>query len=352
MKPNRSNSLALLIFAALFGGPLGAQAQDGTSLRVVIGDDEEDPTPTLLNSRGGRSVSEGAEFLLLPIGARAVGMGGAVTGLRGTGELVMWNPAGVAGLEKTRLLFNHSEGAFDTRSEVLAVLWPTGSLGTLAATYFLVDYGELASTNVEGAVQGTINFRNQEFLLSYATRLIGSLEAGINYKIIQLIFRCDGVCAEHGSFTRTTHAVDLGLLYDRPAGLPVTVGGAIRHLGFALQGANEDDPLPTRVRMGVAYRPLTSFTSDSTFVLALALDVEDEWRDLGRPDLMVGSELGFSNQFFLRGGYSFLNSGLGGPALGLGLTYDWFYLDLSRGFDDLSTAAGEEATQVTFGVIF
>ncbi len=347
MKLNRSNCLALLAFAALFGVPLAAQAQSG----VVVREDEE-PTQILRTNGGSPTASEGAEFLLLPIGARAVGMGGAVTGLRGTGDLVMWNPAGVAGLDKTRLLFNHSEGAFDTRSEVLAVLWPTGSVGTLAATYYLVDYGELASTNVEGAVQGTINFRNQEFLLSYATRIVGTLEAGVNYKIIQLIFRCDGVCAEHGSFTRTTHAVDLGLLYDRPVGLPVTVGGAIRHLGFALQGANEDDPLPTRVRLGLAYQPLSSFTGDSTFALAVAVDVEDEWRDLGRPDLMVGSELGFAQQFFLRGGYSFLGSGLGGPALGLGVTYDWFYLDLSRGFDDLSSAAGEEAVQVTFGVIF
>ncbi len=351
MKPNRSNSLALLALAALFGGPLGAQAQDGASYRVVLQDDEEtlDPRP---HTRSGGAASEGAEFLLLPIGARAVGMGGAVTGLRGTGELVMWNPAGVAALENTRLLFNHSEGGFDTRSEVLAVLWPTGSVGTLAVTYYLVDYGELASTNVEGAVQGTINFRNQEFLLSYATRIIGPLEAGINYKIIQLVFRCDGVCAEHGSFTRTTHAVDLGVLYHLPAGLPLTVGGAIRHLGFALQGANEDDPLPTRVRVGVAYQALSSFTQDSTFALSLGVDLEDEWRDLGKPDLMVGSELGFAQQFFLRGGYSFLDSGLGGPSLGLGVTYDWFYLDLSRGFDDLSAAAGEEAVQVTFGVIF
>ncbi len=67
---------------------------------------------------------------------------------------------------------------------------------------------------------------------------------------------------------------------------------------------------------------------------------------------MVGSELGVAEQFFLRAGYSFLDAGLGGPTLGLGLTYDWFYLDLSRGFDDISAATGEEAVQVTFGVIF
>ena len=51
-------------------------------------------------------------------------------------------------------------------------------------------------------------------------------------------------------------------------------------------------------------------------------------------------------------GYAFLGTGLGGPSLGLGVTYDWFYLDLSRGFDDVTAATGDEAVQVTFGVIF
>jgi hypothetical protein len=34
------------------------------------------------------------------------------------------------------------------------------------------------------------------------------------------------------------------------------------------------------------------------------------------------------------------------------LTYDWFYLDLSRGFDEITTATGEESVQVSFGIIF
>lgn len=343
-KPSKLALLALLL------GPLAVPSLAGAQSHIMSSEEEEGSAQPI-RGRGG-SANEGATFLLVPVGARAVGMGGAVTGLRGIGELVLWNPAGVAGLEDRRLLFNHSEAVFDTRSDVLALLWPTESLGTLAVTYYLVDFGDLASTDSDGMVQGNINVRNQEFLLSYAAALVGDLEVGINYKLIQLIFRCDGQCADQQSFTRTTHAVDLGLILGSVAGLPLSVGGSIRHLGFPLQGAVEEDPLPTRVRVGVAYRPLSSFSSDSTFGLAVALDVEDQWRDLGDPDVMVGSELGVAQSFFLRAGYSFLNSGFGGPTLGLGLVYDWFYVDLSRGFDDLTTATGEEAVQVSFGVIF
>jgi hypothetical protein len=329
----------------LLGAPPPAGAQE-----ALQSSGEE--APEVKQRSGASRTSEGAEFLLLPVGARAVGMGGAVTGLRGSGDLLLWNPSGVASLKGIQLLFNHSETAFDTRSEVLSFLLPVESMGTLGVTYYLVDYGELPSTGVDGAVQGSINLRNQEFLVTFAARLVSTLDFGVNYKLIQLVFRCDGQCVDSESFTRSTHAVDLGLIYDRIAGIPLSFGASVRHLGFDLKGATEEDPLPTRVRVGVAYDALSAFTKDENLRLALALDVEDHARDIGNPDFMVGSEFGVAEAFFLRAGYAFLDTGLGGPSLGLGVTYDWFYLDLSRGFDDVTSATGDEAVQVTFGVVF
>lgn len=346
MRRNLSSCAPFAALLALWGAPLPAAAQDG----LLPGSGDE---PSETNRRSQASgLTEGAEFLLLPIGARAVGMGGAVTGMRGAGDLLLWNPSGVAGLKNLQLLFNHSETAFDTRSEVLSLLWPMESLGTFGVTYYLVDYGDLASTGVDGAVQGSINFRNQEFLVTFASRLVGPVEFGVNYKLIQLVFRCEGRCVDSESFTRSTHAVDLGLIYDRVAGIPVSFGASLRHLGFALKGASSEDPLPTRIRLGLAYEAFSAILKDENVKLALAVDVEDRWRELGDPDVMVGSEFGIAEAFFLRAGYAFLDTGLGGPSLGLGVTYDWFYLDLSRGFDDVSTATGDEAVQVTFGVVF
>lgn len=346
MRPNPSSPAFLATLLALWGVPQVAGAQD------PIMPSGEELGQGRVQRVETRRAQEGAEFLLLPIGARAVGMGGAVTGMRGSGDLLLYNPAGVTGLENVGLLFNHSQTAFDTRSEVISLLWPFESLGTFGVTYFLVDYGELPSTSSEGAVQGTISFRNQEFLLTYANRLFARLEFGVNYKLIQLVYRCDGLCSGQQSFTRTTHAMDLGLIYDRIAGIPLALGASVRHLGFALKGANEDDPLPTRLRVGAAYEVLSTFLQDEAFALTLALDLEDQARYLGEPDVMLGSEFGVAQTFFLRAGYAFLDSGLGGPTLGFGLTYDWLNLDLSRGFDDVSAASGDQATQLTFGVTF
>lgn len=346
MKPSLFSLSAFIgLCSLLLGSTSAADAQDALQ-------GERRSSRISGNSDGGVA-NEGAEFLLIPTGARAVGMGGAVTAVRGSGEAVLWSPAGLAGLERRGVFFNHSESAFETKSQVLGLLWPTESIGTFAVTYYLVDFGQLASTDVDGSVQGTIGFRNQEFLLSFARPVVGSLEAGVSYKLIQLVLRCEGRCPAQQSFTRTTHAVDLGLIYSNPIGLPITVGGAVRHLGFALEGATEDDPLPTRVRLGVSYKDaLSSFTQNEMFVLALAVDLEDQWRELGNPDVMIGSELGVAQFFFLRAGYAFQQTGIGGAALGLGLTHDWFYIDLSRGFDEISAATGEELLQVSFGVNF
>lgn len=303
-------------------------------------------------SRERGVLTEGAEFLLLPVGARSFAMGGAVTALKGSGEAVIWNPAGVASLERKRLLFNHAENAFDTSTDILALIWPTKKLGTFGVTYYLVDFGNLDNTDDQGRVQGSINFRNQEFLLTYARNVLGGLDLGVNYKLIQVIFRCDGLCPEQKSFTRTTHALDLGILYERVMGLPIRLGGSVRHLGFPIQGDSQSDALPTRVRLGIGYEAVKAISADSPFALVLALDVQDRLRELGDPDVMLGSELSVAESFFLRAGYAFVEQAAGGPAIGVGIEYDWFYLDLSRGFDDISAATGEESVQVSFGVIF
>jgi hypothetical protein len=310
------------------------------------------PTEPISATDESVEAEEGAQFLLLPVGARTVGMGGAVSALSGNPESVLWAPAGLAGLDDGRLFFNHHEGVFDTRSEVLAFLWPTKAIGTFGLTYYLVDFGELASTGSDGTVIGTLNVRNQEFLLTYAGRIVGPLEAGMSYKLIQLITRCDGLCTDVQSETQTTHAFDLGVILEDLGGIPVALGGSVRNIGFDLKGANDTDRLPSRVRVGLAYQALSAFTSDTTFALALAIDIEDQVRALGNPDLMIGTEFGVAQMFYLRAGYAFLQAQPDVPTLGLGLRHSWFYLNMSRGFDEVSSATGEESIQVSFGVIF
>ena len=343
MRPNRSNLAVLASLLAYLAIPPHAGAQD----RIMPGGGDE-----LTGQRTGSAQSaEGAAFLLLPVGARAVGMGGAVTGMQGSGDLLLWNPAGVASMQNVNLFFNHSETVFDTQSEVISALFSFSSIGNLGITYYLVDYGDLPSTGNDGSVQGNINYRNQEFLFTFAGNVVESLKFGVNYKLVQIVFNCDGLCTGQQSFTRTTSAFDFGLIYELGV-VPIALGASVRHLGFPLKGLTQEDPLPTRVRVGMAWTIIAPSTTNQLFGLALAMDLEDQWREIGNPDVMLGSEFGVGEIVFVRAGYAFLDSGLGGPSLGLGVTYDWFYIDFSRGFDDITTATGDEAVQLSFGVTF
>ena len=51
----------------------------------------------LLAHQGSAQQSSEALFLLLPVGAQAVGMGQAVVAQRGGSEEVWWNPSAIAG---------------------------------------------------------------------------------------------------------------------------------------------------------------------------------------------------------------------------------------------------------------
>ncbi len=106
---------ALVGLLGVLGRPVLAEAQSGIRGGGTTG-----------NGQSSESVAtEGAEFLLLPTGARSAGMGGAVTALRGNYEAVLYSPAGLADLSKRRMLFTHSESAFETSSQLLALFWPT-----------------------------------------------------------------------------------------------------------------------------------------------------------------------------------------------------------------------------------
>ena len=80
---------------------------------------------------------EGALFLLLPVGAQGVSLGRAMTWVGGA-EGAFWNPAGLAEVDRSQgVLFrgDHPAGT----ATAATVLWASPGVGTLGASYFLLD---------------------------------------------------------------------------------------------------------------------------------------------------------------------------------------------------------------------
>jgi hypothetical protein len=298
---------------------------------------------------------EGAAFLLLPVGARATALGQASVADGGSSEALFWNPAGLATLTRGEFAIHHYT-AFFGDGDAAVVVVPSTRLGSFALGAYLVDYGDLPVTREEGGPEpvGRVSPRNVALLATYATQIAGGVAAGIGYKLVQFRVDCTGDCRDIPTATGTTHAVDVGARWQLP-GVPVSVGAALRNVGFDLQVTNraQADPLPMRVQVGMAYDLLHPPPGVEAFDVRVLADVRGT---VGRgslaPVTLVGVESGVGDRVRFRGGYAFLDSEARGPSIGLGLLLGSVAVDIARAFHANDALGEKEPVHFSFRVIF
>jgi hypothetical protein len=302
-------------------------------------------------AQNGEPETGGAAFLLIPVGARATGLGQAAIADGGSSEAVFWNPAGLATLEHSEFAVHYSS-TFASSNTALTIHLVDRRLGTLGVTGYLVDYGSQDVIRRAGEIPvGRVAPKNIELLASYATD-VGAIGVGVSYKLVQFRQDCQGDCGTLRSVSGTTHGFDLGIQLALGAGDPLRLGLAVRHAGFALQLENRDqaDPLPTRLAFGIVYRlPLPAGTSPTPLGARVLLDLQDEWGEYRSPDARLGVELGYGKVVLLRAGYAFLQSESGGPSLGLGVRFQRIVVDFARVFYD--TGAFEDPVHFSLRIL-
>ena len=307
-------------------------------------------------------LNAGALFLVFPVGAQAVGMGQTATASAGRGEAAFWNPAGLATLAADEFAL-HSASLVAGTSNVLAAYFPSRGIGVLGGAVYLVDYGDLDRTDQNGNTIARIAPRNFEFLASYATNLTGSVVFGVSYKLVQFRVDCSGDCRDFPAGMGATHALDFGGQFSIGAGPggPLRIGIALRNVGFRLQVQNQAqaDPLPTRLAVGALYeirlRPLSSTTGhalDQAFDVKLAADVDSPWGQVGQSETRLGVDIGYQRLVRLRAGYAFVQDGLSGPSVGLGVESGSLGVDLARAFLTGSDLQADNPTFFSFRVTF
>lgn len=302
-------------------------------------------------------LNAGALFLVFPVGAQAVGMGQTATAAAGRGEAAFWNPAGLATLSADEFAL-HSASLVAGRSNVLGAYFPSRGIGVIGGAVYLVDYGDLDRTDINGNTIARIAPRNFEFLASYATNLTGSFVFGISYKLVQFRVDCSGDCRDFPAGTGVTHGLDLGGQFTVGPGSPLRIGVALRNIGFRLQVNNQAqaDPLPTRLAIGAIYdvrlRPATGRTFDQAFDVKLAADVDSPWGQMGQSETRLGLDIGYQRLVRVRAGYAFVQDGLSGPSVGLGVESGSLGVDLARAFLTGSDLQVENPTFFSFRVSF
>src|ERR1700752_4080074 len=302
-------------------------------------------------------LNAGALFLVFPVGAQAVGMGQTATASAGRGDAAFWNPAGLATLSDDEFAL-HSANLVAGRSDGLGAYFPSRGIGVIGGAVYLVDYGDLDRTDNNGNTIARIAPRNFEFLASFATSLGGSFMLGVSYKLIQFRVDCSGDCRDFPSGTGAKHALDFGGQFSVGAGGPLRLGVALRKGGFRLQVQTraQADELPTRLSVGALYalrlRPAEGRTLNEAFDVKLAADLDSPWGQAGQSEQRIGFDVGDQKMVRGPGGYAFVQDGLSGPSVGLGLESGSLGVDFARAFLTGSDLQVDSPTFFSFRVTF
>lgn len=295
----------------------------------------------------------GALFLLVPFGARAVGQGEAAVADSSLGtEGIWWNPAGAARGAKREVSVHHSQ-TFAAVSDMIAFMVPSKVLGTFSGAFYLVNYGDLPITTGPDVQVGTVSTHNYMAALSYASAVGSRFSAGLTYKFLMLRFACSGVCIDIPPTSGSSSALDLGVQYRVPVGIPMVVGASLRNLGPPLQvkDSEQADPLPRQLQIGVRTRVPLRFLERNESSLDLMADYKNA-AALGGFAGGAGAVLGYREEFFLRLGYYLQPGEGGGPSIGIGAARGDVSIDLARRFDEFSSQVGETPTYISLRVRF
>lgn len=260
---------------------------------------------------GGSFAGEyAAEFLDMPVGARAIGMGGAFTAVADDSTGLFWNPAGLAQIQTREFGAMYSDVfAGLVKHNFLNYVHPT-NIGTFGLSIVNLGIEDIPDTRnleyndingndeydagemifyEEGKIEYKSDTENALFL-SYGTNLAQFMEkdlgilVGANLKVIQqsvFEFKSNGVY------------LDIGALYQTPiAGL--NVGLNLKDLvGTGIQwNTGHTDRIPASIKLGVAYNRVLPFTTGATFVF----DLDTKYG----MNLNAGTEIWFLDLFAIR----------------------------------------------------
>jgi len=301
----------------------------------------------------GAGRSAGSSSLIisrLPVGTRAMALGGAYTAMADDPSAIWWNPSCLARINSIEMGVLHVEQGQDIRMENALFAWPVVSGGTLGAgaSYLgMPPIREQLEDPATGAYLGTganltaYQWKTAAGFGQYLSRwgglpLLGPLwERGAIGASLAVLGEQIGI---EGSYTVSA---DVGYLYDDPSS-GRRFGVVARELGAPTRGA----PLPVTGQVGVAQdigdwglsADVLTATDDSYRVRGGA-----EWTyqgDTGAVSLRLGAQHSFSSHL-----NSWLSMGLGyhlNLAGSLHASIDYAYLPVDS-FDDLHAISIEVA---------
>lgn len=201
------------------------------------------PAPECLAESGGAG-TRSAQFLRLGLGGRAVAMGGAFVGLADDASAVYWNPAGLAGVDRTELGFMHSAWLQEIAYEYFALVWPVKERVAVGFGISYLHMDKLQGRDRHGEPTSDFSASGMAITLGFAREIAGGLLLGGSIKSI------DERIDDRNAFGL---AFDLGCLCRTPVE-NLFLGGVIQNWGKDMAFVEESFGLPRILKLGASYR--------------------------------------------------------------------------------------------------
>lgn len=287
---------------------------------------------------------EAAPFLLIPLGARNIGMGGAIAGARGDVEGTLWNPASIAAINEWAVFF-HGSNDFGTSTNAAGGVfsWNATRVGL---SILALDLGTIEGRDEFNQPIGNVEVDNTVAILTIARSISDFIDVGGSYKFIRIGGTCPGCAGAEPD--ATGHAFDAAVIVRPPGTDRLHIGLVVSNIGpdIGFSSDGQKDALPARIRLG-AEAELLRGNEIRPVDLRLRADVRQVLTEFDDLDVFAGAEVGYAHLAYVRAGYASGGEGRTGPSLGVGIRHRGFVLDLGRTFDDFSDFDTDSPFQVS-----
>ncbi len=271
-------------------------------------------------------------FLNIPIGARAVGMGAGFVGVADDPTTLAWNPAGITQIAGASASYSFTSMFAGITHNFAGVTFPVGEAykaGVSAITYGTDDIKVTTLFQQDGTGE-TYQVRDLSLGLSFAGQLTDQFSFGVTGKFISLAFATQSASGV---------AFDVGTLYE-PGILGMRIGFAVQNLSAPLKYTGNGlvrtggfDPITgnqspdvqleaTEASLPLTFRGgISSAVMDGTDGNYLLVGTEFSTASDRGEYVSLGAEYIWNNLVSARAGYQLGNADAFGLSGGVGLLY-------------------------------
>lgn len=252
-------------------------------------------------------------FMQVPMGARAVGMGGAYISLSDDGSGILYNPAGITVIRQKVFTSSYRAMSLDRTLGFIGILLPTKDMSTFGLNWLYAGSGAVTARNTDGdALDFDVTEHNHAFSIVFAKRFEKYMALGFRGSYLHTSFselRTNSIKMDFGAMFYLSQLMDrdkreMFPIKDIQAGVVVKNLVALYRWNnekyFAkyssnIYGSEQEDRVPVEVGIGASARFM-----ERKLIVASDLTKNDKQGFV----FHAGSEYFVSKELSLRAGYN------------------------------------------------